>query len=196
MKRPFFILLILFCAFNSYAQKINKNDENTLIKSVVYEYFYFKDPNPSHQGEFSICYHALNSALTQKCNTDSLRSELLTLLYENSVLGDEDVIDGVRWSIRLTTIFTAIALVSDEYRYPTFLFYADQTISELSDEWMPYAILIELVRIIKITEFYGTNSPEIKTVYNTIKGYIKKYKEIKPIHDTKFISDIEALISY
>lgn len=190
------IVSVLLCPLIGKAQPITDGDMDRAARTALYEHFCFRDPNPTHQDEFSVCYQALGCALESGCKADSLRTELFGLLYRSAAGGDEDPIDGVRWAIRLGTLFTAIAMVCDEDRYRAFLLCADERLGGLPDEWGRYKILVELARLIKIIEFEGRSSCELGDTCGRIESAVGEYKAVTECPDVKFISDTEYIIRY
>lgn len=199
MRNPNLIFNVLFTCFFSLtiinAQEINTiSINNHEIESLLVKYLTYTDPNPTWQDEADEINKFIKEILLNRSSKtdDTLRTYALNMLYDNSVSVYEDAVDFKRVSKKLSMCNLTIALLSDNYRYTTFINDARRYIKNLEQDIYKEEALVDMVELLLILE-----DNEI-TLYNKelrIKSFIDSFSKIKTeIIDKSFVLEVEKMI--
>ena len=198
MKKIIFIILLSLLVIGSYAQKTDISTKKSEIKSLLKTHLYYKDPNPIWQEDadkVNIFVKNILSKEYKKAEKDKLRAKAFELLYENTqCIMFEDMVDIKRMSKRKSMCYLAIAMLSDEYRYPAFIEDARQCIKELDMEDMSREET--LIDIVEIRMILGDNEMQTQEKNRRILSYIDLFNERKSkIENKVFVNDVTKLFN-
>jgi len=133
------IFLILFLAvslYNAYSQNNEYESDKITIANFLIKYCTFSDCNPTRQEEADSINFFVRKIFEEQYTSDNLPNlitQAFHLLYENSISEFEDSPDVNRMGIRRYMCFIALAWLSDEERYNTFLMDAEECLKRSED---------------------------------------------------------------
>jgi hypothetical protein len=199
-KRIFLaILFLITLSGNVYSQNNEYESDKIAIINFLTKYCSFSDSNPTRQGEAdSINFLLIKILEKQADNVPDLISQTLHSLYSNSISEFEDSPDIYRMRIRRYMCFIALALLSDEYRYPTFLEDASSCLRQfekesLNDKIPEKWLIINMVELYKILNRNHTiPKKELKSIAMSFQNDLKNRQE--HIHNEHFIMEYDKIL--
>ena len=166
-------LLILFVA-NAIAQNIDTIGEEQYIIFLLKRYCPYTDANPIWQDDAN----EVNAIFIQVIDnfnkyTDkekhNLRIEAFVLLYENSTAIFEDATDIDRMARRRSLCYMTLSLLSDEYKYNSFIKDAMNNILNIHKEFQyREKLLISLLEILLLNSFNNANTSEMEEKWTNL----------------------------
>jgi hypothetical protein len=194
MKNTILVFIILALT-QAVAYGQTKKEEQQYIVSILKKHAPFKETNPVHQEEAdevnSIFMQAINGLNIQSEEDKSnLRTKALLMLYDNSVAIFEDATDVRRMATRRCLCFMTLSLLSDEWRFLSFINDAINTVSDiLPEEQYQRKALIHLLEILLKYPFENKN--EIERKYKCLHDFFISNRDY---FDKNFADDFIQLM--
>jgi hypothetical protein len=167
MKKSIIILSVFMLVVgNLHSQNSEYETDKIAIINFLTKHCSFHDANPTYQEEADEINSFVRKIFEKQYTSDdipNLITQALQLFYDNSIGLFEDTQDNVRTTIRRGMCYMALAFLSDEYRYPSFLTDARQTLDGITfgnDKMLLIVSMVELYR--ELTWFASKKRIEYK----------------------------------
>ena len=197
MKKIIFTILVLVVfSSNIFAQNNEHKVDETEIVNFLIKYCSFTDGNPTRKAEADSINFFLKRIFEKQYTADNvpdLINKSLLLLYDNSISVFEDGYDVLRMGMRRYMCFVALAWLSDDWRYYTFIEDAGDCLRRTTwagdeEETLQARLIINMVRFYKYLsedsdllrlraiEFQNDLRNTQKHIHN--ENFIKEYNKI------------------
>ena len=137
MRKTVIILSIFALVSHSIRSQNKKYEaEKAAITDFLIKHIAFRDGNPTHQEAADELNAFVRKVFEKQYTADQipdLITQALQLFYKNSIGEFDDSPDFRRMTTRRSLCFMALAFLADEWRYPTFLADARNTLNNMED---------------------------------------------------------------
>ena len=171
--------------------------EKAIITDFLIRHVAFRDVNPIHQ-EYADELNAFVRKVFEKQYTSDEIPDLITqalgLLYDNSIGVFEDSPDVRRMTIRRSMCFMALAFLADEWRYPTFLADARNTLNNI--EGFANSEMLLIVNMIELYRTLNSGYASKRAIAHTVSRLQGDLKNIEKAYiDKYFIAEYNKILA-
>jgi Skp family chaperone for outer membrane proteins len=197
-KMKHFILLILaLVSCNLQSQTKEFETDKIAIINFLTKYCTYSDPNPTHQDEADEVNFFVKKVFENQYTSNdipNLITQALQLFYDNSIGVFDDIPDVNRMIIRRSMCFMALAFLSEEFHYPTFVEDARETLNKLPD--YPEHEMLLMVNMIELYKELTLDRVLKWRIEKSISNYQNDLKNREEeINNTDFISEYNKILS-